>query len=324
VHRDVSPKNVFVTYDGGVKLIDFGIVQAENKRSETSTGTVKGTVQYLSPEQVLAGDFDRRTDVFAASILLWELTTGRSLYTGAADYQIMTRIVEADAPAPSTVQPEYPPELEAIVMKGLAREPAGRFATAEELQLALEEFARTHQLPTSTIGLARFMREIFVEDVAAYESAKERGKLATRALAEITTTDKLRAPSEPPVAAAASAAQPKPTRKLAPRERRRRWPWLAAALVVVGLASGGWYLWRSDTPASSDAVAQPTPAQPDPPKEVIVPAAAAGSAAPAPAPAPVTPHAHRDRKSAATPAAKPTKPKPLTSRDLDAVLPPKP
>ena len=347
VHRDVSPKNVFVTYDGGVKLLDFGIVHAKDKRSETSTGAVKGTVQYLAPEQVLANEVDARTDVFSASILVWELSTGRSLYTGA-DYEIMNRIVERDAPRPSTIVADYPPALEAIVMKGLAREPAQRFATAAELHFALEDVARGLQLATSTLGLARFMREIYVEDVAAYEDAKERGRLATRALVEVSTAKRA-------VIAASDPQVTKATRRLdGPRPARHRW-WIAAIAAAVALVGGGYALYATHAdsgarhvesatrdlpiehpPAPAPTIA-PAPERPAPSSATREPATSPATREPVvgsppmitrhrkrpaprpPAPAP-TKLAPTDPKP--TPDPKPTTDKPLTNRDLDAVLPP--
>src|SRR6202000_136849 len=88
VHRDVSPQNVIVTFDGAVKLLDFGIAKAAHRASETKQGTIKGKVRYMSPEQVRSETLDRRADVFALGVMLWELTTGQTLYGGEGDFQI--------------------------------------------------------------------------------------------------------------------------------------------------------------------------------------------------------------------------------------------
>ena len=176
VHRDVSPHNVFVTYDGGVKILDFGIAKAAHRLSETRQGTLKGKLQYMSPEQCQCEPLDRRSDVFAIAILLWELSVGQRLYDGKSELAIMKSIVEHDATRPSELSPNYPPELERIVRKGLARRPADRFQSAEELQLALEAFAREHRLALSPVGLQRYLRELVgeprsaIEDIAAQPS----------------------------------------------------------------------------------------------------------------------------------------------------------
>jgi serine/threonine protein kinase len=165
VHRDVSPQNVAVTFDGGVKLFDFGVAKAKRRSTETRHGMLKGKLQYMSPEQCRGEEVDRRSDIFSCSILLWELTTGRRLYGGKSDFGVMKSIAEADAPKPSLVWPDCPPELEAIVMRGLRREREGRFASAEELQLALEAFARERRLAVSGVGLGKHLRRLYAKSV---------------------------------------------------------------------------------------------------------------------------------------------------------------
>jgi serine/threonine protein kinase len=172
VHRDVSPHNVFVTFDGGVKVIDFGIAQAANRLSRTQYGTLKGKFGYMSPEQCLGQPLDRLTDVFCISIVLFELTTGRKLFTGDSEYEILKQVVETDATPPSVRVPDYPPELERIVLRGLARDRNRRYATAEELQLALEEFAGARGIGSSPISLARFMEDLFREEIERWRDAQ--------------------------------------------------------------------------------------------------------------------------------------------------------
>jgi serine/threonine protein kinase len=173
VHRDVSPQNVLVTFDGGVKLLDFGIAQASRRLSATRHGLLKGKVQYMSPEQCRGETVDRRSDVFAAAIMLWELTTSRRLFTGSAEFAIMKRVVETDAPPPSSVVAGYPRALERIVMRGLRRSRGERYQTAQEMQLDLEEFARAERLPTSAITLARLMRDLFGDQLRALDALRQ-------------------------------------------------------------------------------------------------------------------------------------------------------
>ena len=181
VHRDVSPQNVAVTFDGGVKLFDFGVAKAKRRSTETRHGTLKGKIQYMSPEQCRGDEVDRRSDVFSVAILLWELMTGRRLYGGNSDFGVMKSIAESDAPKPSLVWPECPPELEEIVMRGLRREKQGRFATMEELQLALEAYARESRLAVSGVGMGKHLRKLFApiaakvadsEKFTLYDAAK--------------------------------------------------------------------------------------------------------------------------------------------------------
>ena len=160
VHRDVSPQNIFVTRDGAVKVLDFGIAKAAGQLAQTGQSTLKGKTRYMSPEQCAGEPVDRRSDLFALCIVIWEMSTGRNLFGAEGDYKVMKAITETDAPRPSTLVPGYPLELEQIVMKGLARRPEARYPTAEELQLALEGFLRSAGILPSTVRLGQYVRAI--------------------------------------------------------------------------------------------------------------------------------------------------------------------
>ncbi|MEO6953325.1 MAG: serine/threonine-protein kinase [Polyangia bacterium] len=161
VHRDISPQNVFVTHDGNVKLCDFGIAKSAAQLTETRVGTLKGKIRYMAPEQCQAEPLDRRSDIFALSIVLWELITQRRLYRGKSDFEIFKAIVEEDAPPPSTYRGDVPAGLEAVVMKGLRRNRDERYETAQELQVALEDWARSERVPASPVRLAAYMKDLF-------------------------------------------------------------------------------------------------------------------------------------------------------------------
>src|SRR5205823_10948667 len=141
VHRDVTPQNVIVTWDGAVKLLDFGIAKASNRINETRSGSFKGKVPYMSPEQCRGEPLDRRSDIFSLGIMLHEMTLCRRLFRGDTDFQILKQIVEGPIPKPCDLDADYDPRLQAIVMKALERNPAARFQTAREFQEALEEHA---------------------------------------------------------------------------------------------------------------------------------------------------------------------------------------
>jgi serine/threonine protein kinase len=162
IHRDVSPSNVLISHDGAIKVCDFGIAKAHNRKSEdTQSGVLKGKFSYMSPEQCQSQPIDRRSDVFSIGILLYELTTLSKLFRGKSDYALIRKIIDEPVPPPSSRVPGYPRELEAIVMKALAKSPADRYPTAQALQVELEAFAREHKLAMSSIGIAKLMGELF-------------------------------------------------------------------------------------------------------------------------------------------------------------------
>jgi serine/threonine protein kinase len=162
IHRDVSPSNVLISYDGAIKVCDFGIAKAHSRRAEnTQRGVLKGKFSYMSPEQCQSRPLDRRSDVFSIGILLYELTTLTKLFRADNDFELLQKIVQQPIPPPSTRCAELPRELEDIVMKALAKAPADRYATAQELQLELESFAREHKLAMSSVNIARLIGGLF-------------------------------------------------------------------------------------------------------------------------------------------------------------------
>jgi len=161
VHRDVSPANILIGYDGGVKVVDFGIAKAAHQREETHSGLLKGKVAYMSPEQCNNEPVDRRSDVFALGIVLHELLCVRPLFERENDFLTMSAIVHERVPPPSQRAPEVPPELDAIVLKALALAPADRYQTADEMRRALELFANRASVRTSTTALSDYMKQLF-------------------------------------------------------------------------------------------------------------------------------------------------------------------
>lgn len=155
VHRDVSPQNVMLTYDGGVKLVDFGVAKASRTSTATEVGTIKGKVRYMAPEQVAGSTVDRRADIFAVGVLLWELLAQKRLTRGATDAQALLSLVKDDAPSLLVEAPAVDPGVAAVVMRALNRNPEQRYQTALEMRSALEGFlAESHEHVTSeSIGL---------------------------------------------------------------------------------------------------------------------------------------------------------------------------
>jgi len=163
VHRDVSPANILIGYDGGVKVADFGIAKTRHGRSETQTGTLKGKVAYMSPEQCVGEAMDRRSDVFSLGIVLYELCTVRRLFKGENDFLTMTAIVLGYVPPPSQYRTDLPPEIETVILKALAARPEDRYQTAQEMRLDLEAAATTIGLTIVNTALADYMKRTFGE-----------------------------------------------------------------------------------------------------------------------------------------------------------------
>ncbi|MDY7230876.1 protein kinase domain-containing protein [Hyalangium rubrum] len=191
VHRDMSPRNVMVTYDGGVKVIDFGIAKAKGRLGRTAVGMVKGTGGYMSPEQVRGHELDGRTDLFSAGVLLHEMLCNQRLFSAAGDAAMMMQIVEGAIPPPRTLNAQVPEALEAVVMRALTRDRAKRFATGREMAKAIEQAMGEELFDEERMGA--LMAELF---------ADKRQK--TRALLEYANRDDAR------ISEAAGALQDEP------------------------------------------------------------------------------------------------------------------
>ena len=188
VHRDVSPSNIVYTWQGGVKLVDFGIARAESNVSKTESGHVKGKIQYLSPEQVRTEPIDGRSDIFALGIVLFELLTQKRLFQRDNTLQTMNAILKAEVPPPTSVRPDIPPELEAIVMKALHGDREQRYQAAGELAAELAMFLHGRAWTRGMQGV-EFMGRLFGEDrrkaklrIAKGQKLDESGFAATTAL----------------------------------------------------------------------------------------------------------------------------------------------
>ncbi|HSD86737.1 MAG TPA: protein kinase [Kofleriaceae bacterium] len=161
VHRDVTPANIIVGYDGIVKVVDFGIAKAALRSTETAGGTLKGKVAYMSPEQCMGKPVDRRSDVYGLGVVLYEASCVRRLFKGDNDFLTMSSIIAGKIPPPTRFRPYLPKELEQIILKALAIRPEDRFQTAAEMGAALEQFAVSAGLRPSPKALAAFLKQRF-------------------------------------------------------------------------------------------------------------------------------------------------------------------
>jgi serine/threonine-protein kinase len=164
VHRDVNASNIFITYDGHVKLIDFGLVKATNRVSRTAEGIVKGKIAYMSPEQSLGKPVDRRTDIFALGTTLWELTTDRRLFKKEKDLDTLKHIKDAIVPDPTELVAGYPPKLWAAIKRSLAKDPNDRYPTMKEFVKDLDECAAGEGRNVSAGTLSEVMLALFAAE----------------------------------------------------------------------------------------------------------------------------------------------------------------
>jgi serine/threonine protein kinase len=166
VHRDVSPQNLFVTYDGAVKLLDFGIAKNAMQDARTRTGLLKGKISYMAPEQARGESIDRRADIWSLGVMLWEAVTGSRLFKGANEAASLNLTLTEEVVSPSTRRDDLPLELEAILMRALRRDPAERYASAAAMRDELEAWLVSRELDASA-SVPQLMQRLFAGEMAA-------------------------------------------------------------------------------------------------------------------------------------------------------------
>ena len=161
VHRDISPQNIMISYDGAIKLFDFGIAKAKSASEATRAGVIKGKPSYLSPEQINGEELDGRSDIFALGIVLWELLTAKRLFVADTDMGVLRLIQSAKIEPPSTFNPSVPQALDGIVLKGLQRDRNKRYQNAEEFQRDLHKFLYSFNPSFNPADLSYYAQELF-------------------------------------------------------------------------------------------------------------------------------------------------------------------
>jgi serine/threonine-protein kinase len=174
VHRDISPQNVFVTYDGQVKVLDFGIAKAASSSTHTATGVIKGKLAYMAPEQIVANGIDHRADLYSVGCMLWAAATGRKLWKDTPDVQIMRRVMQGDIPPPQSVNPGCDDELNHIVMKALAWQREKRYQSAHDLQQDIDAYCERYTGEARQKDLATYTAQLFAETRAELKALIER------------------------------------------------------------------------------------------------------------------------------------------------------
>lgn len=308
VHRDVTPQNVLLAYRGHVKLIDFGVAKARGRAQQTTGASLKGKIGYMSPEQAFGRPVDRRTDVYALGVVLWEMLTGRRAFVADNDFALLELVRDPKLPPASTFNPAVPPALDAVIARATAREAEQRFDTAQQMRKALAQ-AMPSALALDASDLERLLaatlaeemeaeRRVLPESVSGIVSsalaptsvdADEIVATLTVSAAELLSAPRPGEPSSGPSGVRAKAAEVAPTSStgtmilpegaqpspLAEAEppRRASAPWIAA-VAAVGLAlgiGGGVLVWKlAAPPPQMEATELPRGAE-----EAAEPAAAA-------------------------------------------------
>lgn len=257
VHRDVSPQNVLISQEGDIKLCDFGIAKAASKASHTQAGALKGKLQYMSPEQAWGRNIDRRSDIFALATVLFEMLTARKLFAGDNELSILEQVREARVTPPSQYNEEITPQIDAIVLKALQKDPAARYQTAGEMQRDLDAVLYSFKPTPASADLAIYMHRLATSEVMTPHAADVRhAPEPARAANELTPLKPVAVPmtmtpSSMPVAATPVAAASEKKPPIVPIA-------IAAAVVIALIA--GYFMMRkpaATTSANAPVVARP-------------------------------------------------------------------
>ncbi len=305
VHRDVTPQNVLLAYRGHVKLIDFGVAKARGRAQQTTGGSLKGKIGYMSPEQAFGRAVDRRTDVYALGIVLWEMLTGTRAFTADNDFALLERVRDPKLAPASTFNPAIPPALDAVIARATAKDAEARFDTAQQMRKALAQAVPSalaldasdlekllsatlgdemesdrRALPDSVSGLvstALALKGPDAEEVVATLTVSAAG--IADGLASMEASRPSAAPSQPGERRAASGTLVLPDEvepEVAPPAPRRLLPIVAAVIagaLLVGVGTGVAILHMSSEPEGIRATELPRDTIPAavPPREAEVP-----------------------------------------------------
>ena len=298
IHRDISPQNVFLTYEGDVKIVDFGIAKAASQSTITQVGMIKGKVAYMSPEQAAGKVIDHRSDIFATGILLYELVAGGRMFKGDDTLQILSKVREAEFTPLGELRSGLPDKLYDIVAKALAKEPDDRYQSCADMQADIEECIFRLNLRPSGRTLAEYLKLLFAEDIAVegnrMADAAGAGAASDRAReaeAERRTGDTSPEQKPPP-----SSADPAPPSKAAPKapgspagpaKGGKKGPLaVVGGIAVLALLAGGYLLMGkgkgpADTTPPATAAKAPAAVAPSTSSPATAPPAAPSAPSPA-------------------------------------------
>jgi serine/threonine protein kinase len=301
VHRDMTPHNLFIGYDGSVRVVDFGVASAVGRMHQTSTGTLKGKFAYMSPEQAQQKTLDRRSDVWSLGVSLWEMLTRRRLFRRDGEFETLTAVVHGKIPVPSSVRPHIPTALDEIVMRALARDREQRFGTAREMGRELGRFVSAAG-GASSADLADLMDGLYAE-----ERAKQSALLDKARKLDPETPSTSKVVLAPVFATDGSGRTSMPSGTNAdtnvPISHPRQWPKVVMALLVLGLVAIAAFALGSEP--GSEPIAEVDDAISDPTPEVL----------PDPEPMPAEPEPAEPEPELVAPEPEPAEPEPVAESE---------
>jgi serine/threonine protein kinase len=274
VHRDVSPQNVFVLYDGIAKVMDFGIASAQGRESHTTTGEVKGKFAYMSPEQLSGQKVDRRTDVFALGVVFWETLAGRRLFRAESEGETVLNVMTRVVLPPSEHNHHVPAGIDRIVLRALDRDPERRYASAAAMADDIDDYLATVGRPTGPAQVSAMMKRLCADRIITRDAMLRAPQTPLDIVPEIDAESgsSIRTVSSQPEVEVTATPVP-----------RRRFPWAVAGVVIAAVAAAMGIWAVSEAPVSA-----PPPAPVVAPLAVSAPVPLASPVAVA-APVPVAP-----------------------------------
>ena len=251
VHRDISPQNILVTFDGNAKIVDFGIARAMSGASKTRSGILKGKCAYMSPEQIHGQELDGRSDIFALGVVLFEMITGRRLFKRDSELATLDAVIKGQVPPPSQLDATVPKQVGKLVMTALQRKRSKRFADARQMQLATEEVMQATGLTATSAHLSTYMHKIFSEDLELNRTRLKEIKKRMKAVPGVKEEAPALERTQPYMGGqelGPTLGTNSPTRNLIGGRslatgQSSRAVWIIIALVMVVLGSGAMLIW---------------------------------------------------------------------------------
>ncbi len=259
VHRDVSPQNIIVSYDGVVKLLDFGIAKATSHSTRTEAGVIKGKFAYMSPQQCVGEPIDGRADVFALGLCMFEALTGRNPFRRKTEFETMTRIVGEPAPSARERRPDVPEAVEEIVQRALMKQPELRFQSAGDMQFAIESVLPTFGILMNAARVGEYMSRLFADEVRAGPELDL--LLRTSIVPSGATSDVSRESERRRAVSTSTELDGEPITRAAepPKKSPRLLPLAFALVLLIAVGTGSVLAWMLLAPDAPEAVAVVVP-----------------------------------------------------------------